>query len=84
MRSVSKIMRCQKNRYDLNFQNVGFKMNQRLVIVYDPTLIHGSDVLKIVAVSFFLTSVLQLFFFTLVLQLLFFLKYGKLRPSLTL
>ena len=55
MRSVSKIMRYHKNRYGHNFQNIGSKMNQRLVIVYDPTRIRfGSDNLKIVAISVFL------------------------------
>ena len=38
-------------------------MNQRLVIVYDPTLIHfGSDILKIVAVSISLDTANTLFF----------------------
>ena len=51
MGSVSKIMRCQKNKHGHNFQNIGSKMNQRLLIGYEPTLISfGSDVLQIVAV----------------------------------
>ena len=55
MRSISKIMTFEKkNRYGHNFQNVGSKMNKRLVLVYDPTLIRfGSDILKILAVSVF-------------------------------
>ena len=44
--------------------NIGFKMNNRLVIVYEPTLIRfGSDILKIVAASVFLTLLLPSFFF---------------------
>ena len=39
-----------KNRYGHNFQNIAFKLNQRGLIVYEPTLIQfGSDILKIVA-----------------------------------
>jgi len=44
----------KKNRYGHNFQNIGSKMNQRIVIVYDPTLIRfGSDILKIATVLVF-------------------------------
>ena len=51
MGSVSKIRRCPKNKYGHNVQNIGSKMNQRLVIGYDPTLIRfGSDILKIATV----------------------------------
>ena len=43
------------NRYGHNFQNIASKTNQRWVINYDKPLIHfGTDILKIVAVSFFL------------------------------
>ena len=54
MRSVSKIMRCPKEKAQHNFQNIDFKMNQRLLIGYEPTLIRfGSEILKIVAVFIF-------------------------------
>ena len=44
----------EKNRYGHNFQNIAFKLNQRGLIVYEPTLIQfGADILKIVAVSVF-------------------------------
>ena len=51
MRYVSKIMRRQKkNKHGRNFQNIGSKMNQRLLMGNEPTLIRfGSDILKIVA-----------------------------------
>ena len=53
MGSVSKIRRCPKNKYGHNVQNIGSKMNQRLVIGYDLTLIRfGNDILKIVAVVY--------------------------------
>ena len=51
---LAKLCAVQKNKHGHNFQNIGSKRNQRLVIVYDITLIHfGSDILKIVAVLFF-------------------------------
>ena len=54
----------QKNRYSHNFQNISSKMNQRLVIVYVPTLIRfRSDILKIVAVSVFCDAANTLSFF---------------------
>ena len=55
MRYVSKIMRCQKKTsIGCNFQNIGSKMNQWLLMGYEPTLIRfGSDILKIVAMLVF-------------------------------
>ena len=51
-----RICGVQKNRYGHNFQNIASKMNQRWAINYDKPLIHfGSDILKIVAESVFLT-----------------------------
>ena len=45
---------CQKKKHGQNCQNIASKMNQRGVIVYDPTLIQfGADILKIVAVLIF-------------------------------
>ena len=56
-------MRCHKNRYGRSFQNVGSKMNQRLLIVYEPTLIRfGSEILKIVAVPVFFGHRIYIFF----------------------
>ena len=53
--ALAKLCGVQKNRYGHNFQNIGSKMNQRLVIVFVPTLIRfGSNILKIVAVLVFL------------------------------
>ena len=60
-----KQLKCgvQKNKQGHNFQNIGSKMNQRLVIVYDPTLIRfGNDILNIVAVSVLNTANTLLFF----------------------
>ena len=54
-----KKLKCgvKKNRYGHNFQNIASKMNQRVVIGYDPTLIRfGSDILKFVAVSVFFNT----------------------------
>ena len=49
-------MRCQKNRYGHNFQNIASKTNQHWVIVHDPKPIRfGADIPKIVAVLIFLT-----------------------------
>ena len=70
MRSLSKNMRCHKNRYCHNFQNFGSKLNQRLLLVYEPMLIRfGSYILKIATVFVFGTPHLQ-----------FFSNEGQLRP----
>ena len=60
---LAKLCGVQKNKHGHNFQNIGSKMNQRWVIDYDPMLIRfGSDILKIVAVSVFLTAHFSCFF----------------------
>ena len=73
---LAKLLGVQKNKHGHNFQNIGPKMNQRLVILYDLTLIcFGSDILIIVAVLVFFDGSFQLQFF--------FRKQGKLRPPVT-
>ena len=63
MRSLSKNMRCHKNRYCHNFQNIGSKINQRLLLVYEPTLIRfGSYILKIATVFVFWDTAFTVFF----------------------
>ena len=58
--------KSRKNRYGHNFQNIGSKMNQRLVIGYDPMLIRfGSDILKIATVLVFLDTANTLYFWKL-------------------
>ena len=52
------------NKHGHNFQNIGSKMNQRLLIVYEPTLIcFGSDILKIVTVSVLCDTTFTIVFF---------------------
>ena len=61
---LAKLCGIKKNRYNHNFQNIASKMNQRWVIDYDPTLIRfRNDILKIVAVSVFLTPHFSFCFF---------------------
>ena len=44
----------EKNKHGHNFQNIASKLNQRGLIVYEPTLIQfGADILKIVAGGIF-------------------------------
>ena len=53
----NNVMMMQEDKHGRNFQNIASKMNQRLVIGYDPTLIRfGSDILKIVAVLIFFNT----------------------------
>ena len=64
MRPLAKLWGVQNNKYCHNFQNIGSKINQRLFIIYEPTLIRiGSDILKIVAVSVFCDTANTLSFF---------------------
>ena len=52
---LAKLCAVQKNKHGHNFQNIASKLNQRGLIVYEPTLIQfGDDNLKIVAVLVFL------------------------------
>ena len=62
---LAKIWGVTKNRYGHNFQNIGSKLNQRLLTGYEPTLIcFGSDILKIATVSVFSdTAFIIVFFF---------------------
>ena len=60
---LAKLWTVKKNKHGHNFQDIGSKMNQRLVIVYDPTLIRfGSNILKIVAYLLFWTLQMRSFF----------------------
>ena len=68
MQSVSKNKRCQKKAH--TFQNIGSTINQRIPIDVELTLIAcGGDILKIVALLFFVTPHLRFL-------------GGKLRPPL--
>ena len=47
---LAKLCGVQKNRYGHNFQNIASKMNQRLVIGYDPKTSHFQKAYKAVEV----------------------------------
>ena len=71
---LAKIWGVQKNKHGHNFQNIGSKMNQWLLIGYEPTLNRlGSDILKIATVLVFLDTT----------NMHFFRNEGQLRRPLT-